>query len=78
MITRVDEESECLDNCLDIGTKLLRGVGVFLELEAEGGNKSGQGWGEGIAEGGLSENGDDCRCVELRQPLESKWSLFSG
>lgn len=78
MITRVDEEGECLDDSLDLGTNLLRGVGVFLELETEGGNKLGQGWGEGIAEGGLSENGGDCRCVELRESPESIVSLFPG
>ena len=69
--------SECLDDFLDIGTNLLRGVGVFLKLEVEGGSQLGQGWGEGVAEGGLSENGIDCRCVELRQPLESIGSFFS-
>ena len=77
MIIRVDEISECLDDFLDIGTNLLRGVGVFLKLEVEGGGQLGQGWGEGVAEGGLSENGIDCRCVELRQSLESVGSLFS-
>ena len=42
LIIRVDEISECLDDFLDIGTNLLRGVGVFLELEVEGGSQLGR------------------------------------